>query len=231
MRAAIVDIIENIIPLINNRAKIETIVDNGDGTSTITVCDPLWVVPCIILTIESTTHKVKDISKVGANYDIIVYDVVNPVATEYEVALPFYTHGTPNSVNTDKILTDKIEYPFIYAFEPIPETIYRLSDKDIDRESSVNILFMAETKPEDWDNDNYYTYAVKPMMNLADAFFDAINTNTGFFTKVRQTKEISISKMVEMKGSVGDLLTNMASGREAVFTLGIRDKFISCKCN
>ena len=84
-----VDFIEDIVNEMTPTVDIDSVVDNGDGTQTLTMCDTYWIRKYLIVTIDGTDYEVQDFVK-----DTSI-TIPTPLVTvdSFTLKAPYYFHG------------------------------------------------------------------------------------------------------------------------------------------
>jgi hypothetical protein len=228
-----VDIIETLVEGFNPTSDITNVVDNLDGTFTITVCNTLNIR-------EKSPFKVNDLDYVATIVDTktkeIVYEsVVAPLVNQLiKGTTPFYFHGTPMATGNEitRILDSGNKLPMIYLLEIITDEFNNTPDSDIDRNSTVNLFFLDEANFGDWDTDQHYSEAILPMMNYAKLFVDYLedSRNIGQFDTYSLTYRAKFGLNIRTNsGHIQNLFPDKLSGVQLAITLPIR-KNLACVC-
>ena len=172
-----------VIAAIVGTVGISGVVDNGvdpvlGHTYTLSVCNSGWATKGFPLTIQGSQYL---ITNVEPNISITVSGTVLPTVGAFELYRPKFYHGTVNSTATDlardvnngQMGVDKL--PMIWLREPL-ESVVSLQDFDaVLRTSQCDLYFAISEDFAQYTNDDRFTYAVKPMKQLAQAFIDALN--------------------------------------------------------
>ena len=93
-----VDFIESIVNQMTPTIEIESVVDNGDGTQTLTVCKTYWMRKHMVVTIDGSEYKISSFVK---DESITIPDSPAVTASEFTLQAPYYFHGTPMQVNNE----------------------------------------------------------------------------------------------------------------------------------
>lgn len=146
-------------------------------TWTLTSCNTLWLSVNSTITIGANTYTVKDIV---CNQTITITGIVEPTSPGCAIiAIPNFFHGTiiEQSAAMSKIpnIFDKV--PMIYLKEITKEDFSRDPMSAVERTSNVVIFFGCEADPTNWQVLDYDRYAIEPMRNLAEAFYQACKTS------------------------------------------------------
>ena len=96
-----VDFIETIVNSMTPSIDIDSVVDNGDGTQTLTVCETYWIRDRLTLTIDGNEY---DVSSFVKDTSITIPDSPLVTATSFTLTAPYYFHGYPRQVNNQWII-------------------------------------------------------------------------------------------------------------------------------
>lgn len=228
-----VDIIEDLVSGFNPETQIMDVLDNLNGTFTITVCNTLNIRDSSPFKINGTQYKAKtvDTKLKLITYETVTAPLVNDIVTG---SIPFYFHGTPMATGNEitRILESPNKLPMIYLLEIITDEFDNKPDSIIDRNSSINLFFLDEANFGDWDTDQHYSEAIVPMMNYAKLFIDYLedNKNIGIFDSYALTYHAKFGLNIRTNsGHIQNLFPEKLSGVQLAITLPIR-KDLVCKC-
>jgi len=234
MNQLTVDIFRDIVSSMTADVVVTDVVNNGDGTFTLSSDCTWWIRP-------EETHSI------GGNDYIITDFLINqwikvkpdghavvPTPTTIVLDAPTYIHGTlkmaANEVNAE---TDKTKLcPFIYLFEIITERDNNDEESMIDREVELRFFFLNSVNSGDWLTEQHYQYFVAPMKQMVKLFYDKIRNSKLFIDNARHddTTLINVSENGTQEKSVFDC--NL-SGIESRMFAEIREDLScinKCKC-
>lgn len=222
------DIIGNIVSQISNEIKITEV-----NVYVLSVCETSYI----------TVGKiVKD--DAGNTYTVVSFVENESITlTPFEhtndfsglvlfLPKPLFLHGTPQTTNQEYIdvkqnTLDKT--PFIWLLENYEyETLE--ADSAFEAVFSGRIFFL-DWFPQDWDNDQHNSFAIKPMEELKNKLADIINESYDF-RRLKNTKTIVRPRFgvyVENKGNKKKILDTDFSGVEFRLKLEVYD-LEACKC-
>lgn len=176
MKLETFDLLKPVIDSIPNTFKGVGIVDNANGTYTITSSNTLWLSPGFYVAIGGVEYKILSIV---ANESIIIKGASLPITSTFTIYRPFFVHGTIIATNEElkaKNLS-KNKFPMIYLHEITRERHYHSADSILDRESDCDIYFLVDADFETWLTNDHYANAIKPMRNLVSMFIVALTSN------------------------------------------------------
>lgn len=229
-----VDIIESLLNEFTPKAKITTVVDNLNGTYTITLCDTINLREGLSFTLNAVEYTVLSISGNNVTYTT----GVAPLKGDYVFPQkPFYFHGTPiatgNELTTIQLSVDKL--PMVYLLEVITDSFPLDKSSAIERTTTVRLFFLDEANFSDWDTDNHYALNIVPQANYAVAFKDYLLNDSksvglleGDFDLVYHAK---FGLSATINGKTTNLFSEQLSGVEVVVTIPIRKDITICNCN
>lgn len=167
---------ELLVPIVNSISgalTITAVTNNGGGSYTLSMCNTLWATTGYTITIGGNQYT---ITSIVPNVSLTVSGSVVPSVGAFNLYPPVFYHGTIQStiqdlnekVNNASNSTDKL--PMIWLHESVDETINFQPTEPIYRNSNVDIYFLIDANFRDWTNDDHYTFAIKPMRQLIEAF-------------------------------------------------------------
>lgn len=173
-------IIGELISGFNPSTTINAIVDNLDGTFTITVCNTLNIREKLTFKIGATDYEAKS---VDTELCTITYESASaPLSSNLVYGSPmFYFHGTPMATGNElsKINESSEKTPMAYLLEIVTDIKDNDPESLIDRNSDVSLFFLDEANFGDWDTDQHYSNAIVPMMNYAELFVKYLDSTSG----------------------------------------------------
>lgn len=167
------DLLKPIIDSIDRTFRIESIVDNSDGTYAIASCNTLWVTKGDTITLNTIDYKVVEIEQ---DEWIKIKGTVLPTATEFLVDEIHFFNNTVLAQN--ELMGEKSDYvtkyPLIWLHEVTPNDNYPSSLSAIDRIVDCDIYFLSPRNNADWLRQEDEKYVVKPMRKLMGMFVDIL---------------------------------------------------------
>lgn len=228
MRKETEDLVGELINSIDFNVTIKTIVDNGNGTYTLTTCNTLHLQAGFSLVIGVVTYK---IVSVIVNESFILSGSVVPTLEVFEIYKPFYKFGTiittNNELNKKNDANDIL--PLIYLRTEFEETFNNRNEL-IDRESPLEIFFLTQNKFSNEEVD-IRNDGVLPMRNLVYSFIEMLNNST---EKVGKVEDYSIKNWLRFgfetsNGSTKNIFSFCdMSGCQLNVTLPIKSSFACC---
>jgi hypothetical protein len=228
-----VDIIEDLVNGFNPYSTINNIVDNMDGTFTITVCNTLNirekspfkinVTEFIAISVDTKMKKITYTSGIAPNLTDKIYG-----------STPLYFHGTPMATGNEitRILNSSNKLPMIYLLEIITDEFDRNPESSIERTSTLALFFLDEANYVDWETDEHYSEAIVPMFNYANLFLDYLDSKDGIGVIDNATLTYHAKFGLNIRnnsGHIQNLFPDNLSGVQMRITLPIL-KNLSCSC-
>lgn len=210
---------------IDNTVNAKSIVENFDGTYTITTCNIKY------LTSNLTINGVRVLEIVeNGDYQVKVQaEVVEPLT----ITQPRYYHGTAISVNTElmDILSNTnrpVAFPMIYFPETRKPTRYpKLSNYEM--EADCRLVFAVEFLHE-WDAGMLKDYCINPMLQLLDLLKTVVDNDFKILIDGYSVEQFSkLGEKVEGKGVIFNAINDNMSGIVVDFTMSVAHDF-ECLC-
>jgi hypothetical protein len=228
-----VNIIGDLVAGFNPYTTINVVVNNLDGTFTITVCNTLNIR-------EKSPFKIEAVDYVATSVDTSLKTITYPsliapiIGDKIYASVPFYFHGTPIATGNEiqRILETANKLPMIYLLEIITDEFDRDPESSIERTSTVSLFFLDEANFADWDTDQHYSEAIIPMMNYAISFIDYLDesSNIGVLGNVSLTYHAKFGLNIRTNsGHIQNLFPENLSGVQVRITLPIL-KNLKCEC-
>ena len=233
MASKIRDIIRDIVAGLTFTEPINSIVDNGNDTYTIEVCNTYHVqASCSTISIGGTDYNV---IAVVDNTSITISSTSAPVGDYYTIAAPFYFAGTRIAVNSKLSLIEdyKDKLPFVFLWEVLQEGIITDTDSRLEQETTVRLFFLAPRDKELNDTETLYNDSVDPMSNLLEAFVASLEGNTLILDdNIDRYDRLALPKfgVSEEAGAKDSFFNEYLSGLELRITLPILRKFTGGTC-
>lgn len=189
----ITKVIEDIVALLDKTVKIKTVVDNGDGTFDLTVCDMKWAQPSFAVTISGndyTIEKIDDINKV-----ITVKGSPQPPVVTFDLYEVKYFHGTIKQTQQEitEIVEAKDKTPMVFFYEIFRETFFENFDDVRERQSDLRLFILTQGDFTKWQTKDFYANALKPMRRLTEMLIELFKASKRVneiinFTTVNHTR-------------------------------------------
>lgn len=224
-------LIEEVIEEMDTTIIVKSVTITGD-TSRVYACNTLWIT-------EGETHEIDGfdyrVTAISPNEWIDFYSTDATISVdEFDIQLPKFFYGTIRSAATElnEINLGWSKLPMIYLHDPVEETPG--NDLSIvDRESDVDLYFMAQNNIERWTNEQHEDLAVVPMRNMVDKFMEclrsgkfALDPNEGYgeriYNRVRWGEE-------EKSGYNNQIFRENVSGVQLRITIPFLKSF-ACNC-
>lgn len=234
-RKETVDVIGELITAWIMPFVITSVVDNADGTYTLTVPKTYYLIPgkYRTLTINSIDYIITDVVN---NASITLRGSVVPPTSTFNLPVPYYFNGTILQTNTELKKESNLyeKTPMVYLRRPFTETLDAkdLNNSDVANEAPLVIYFLTEATFAKWSTAEHDLYAIKPMRNLAYEFIEMLKVNAKYIERLTNydiTDQIKFG-VITQKGVEAGLWSDNYSGVEMDITLGIKYQCICSEC-
>ena len=223
-----VDFIEGIVSNMTPTVEIDSVVDNGDGTQTLTICNTYWIRKRLTVTIDGNAYVVTSFIN---NTSITIPTTPLVTVDSFILQAPFYFHGSPISINNEWAIQnkDKNKYPLIYLVESISENYYD-RDSSLDKDSPLRVFFLDSFASNKDEVDAHYTNVIVPLNSMASEFVNLLNTNSLIdpFSYVK-TNRVKVGVYTTYKGHTDQIFADPLDGVEFVSTVTFIREF-PCDC-
>lgn len=223
-----VDFISDIVTSMTPTIDIDSVVDNGDGTQTISVCNTYWIRNYLTVTIDSVEYNVSSFVK-DTSFTIPSGTLVT--ATSFTMTAPYYFHGSPMQVNNEHIaIKDSAnKYPLIYLVEALTDSHYDELDGR-DKDMGLRMFFLDSLNSKNDEVNQHFTNIVKPLNASLDYFVELLEENAltlPFSYDV--TNRIKVGTYTTNQGNVAEIFNDTLDGVEFVSTVTL-NKSTVCEC-
>ena len=224
------DLVAKIAPTIT----IDSVVDNGDGTYTITACNTYYLKEGKTITIDSVDYRVKNVIK---DVQFLVQGSVLPTAASFALYTPFFFHGTPIAIQKElsQIKKGKDKTPVFLLHEIVREQNFsRNFESVLEKEVDVQLFIMDTSKFQEWTTDDHYNVCIVPMRSLLELFLDEMVADVKLFDTLELEYEVipraNFGQFTDSKGNLTELYTDYFSGNQLNVTIKIRKQACSTGC-
>jgi len=171
-----VDFIEDIVSQMTPTITIDSVVDNGDGTQTLSVCDTYWIRKYLTITIDSIEY---DVSSFVKDTSITIPSDTLVTATSFILTAPYYFHGSPMQVNNEFLIQkqDANKYPLVYLVESLTDSFYDELDSR-DKDTSLRIFFLDSFANKNDETSAHYTNVIVPLNASLNYFVELLKGNS-----------------------------------------------------
>lgn len=184
------DIIADVIAGINRTVIILDSQDNGDGTTTIQVCDVKYAEISRSITIGGENYVIRNID---ANANTITVTTGSPITdTTFGLYEPVYFRGTASDTEKEvkEIVNFKDRTPMVFLLVPFSERKLNDVNSSVERESRFTLFFLTKAEHDTWPTGDILENAVYPMDRLKELFIDSLKAMPGtFYTEEIPTDE------------------------------------------
>ena len=224
-----VDQIETIVSSMTPTVEIDSVVDNGDGTQTLSMCNTYWIRRFMTITIDGNDYEVS--SFVG-NVSVTIPDSPLVTADSFVLQAPFYFHGTPRQVNNEWMIEndENLKYPLVYLVENRPDSFFNDEDSRL-KDASLQIFFLDSFADNDDEVDEHYTNVVKPLIASHNYFVDLLNADPQIlpFDYVK-TNRVKVGVDSTNQGNTSKIFKDGLNAVEFVSTVTWRKVNDDCSC-
>jgi hypothetical protein len=226
--ALTVDFISDMVALMTPTITIDSVVDNGDGTQTISVCDTYWIRKYKVLTIDSVEYIVSSFVK-DTSFTIPSTTLVT--ATSFVLEAPYYFHGSPMQVNNEhlKIKVSANKYPLVYLVEALTDNHYDELDGR-DKDMGLRIFFLDSLDGKNDEVTEHFTNVVKPLNAMLSYFVELLKDNTYTLPfSYDVINRVKVGVYTTNQGNTEEIFSDPLDGVEFVSTLTV-NKSTVCAC-
>lgn len=183
-----IDMIGSLIDSLTFAVKIISVVNNGGGVHTLTVCDAYHAQPGFEVTIGGKTYEITEVTP-GTNEacSARVYDVMkvrgtaaNITATTFDMYRPHFFYGTPMAEGTELAQENiaKNKTPMYWLrLDDFSDHVYPNDGLERrERDIKARIYPLTQADHEKWLTTQATNEAVKPMYRLAEILVRAIES-------------------------------------------------------
>jgi len=223
-----VDFIEDIVDDMTPTITIESVVDNGDGTQTLTTCDTYWIRKYLDITINSVEYSVLSFVK---DTSITISSATLVTSTSFVLTAPYYFHGSPMQVNNEFLIkkNEANKYPLVYLVESLTDNHYdELDGKD--KDMNLRIFFLDSFANKNDEVDAHYTNVIVPLNASLDYFVELLKSNsTTLPFSYDVTNRVKVGVYSTNQGNTSQIFEDPLDGVEFVATVTTL-KSTNCKC-
>jgi len=223
-----VDFINDIVDLMTPTITIDSVVDNGDGTQTINVCNTYWIRKYKVLTIDSVEYTVSAFVK---DTSFTVPSTTLVTATSFVLDAPYYFHGSPMQVNNEhlKIKVSANKYPLIYLVEALTDNHYdELDGKD--KDMNLRIFFLDSFESKNDEVNEHFTNVVKPLNAMLSYFVELLEDNAYTLPfSYDVINRVKVGVYTTNQGNTEQIFSDPLDGVEFVSSTTLL-KGYECKC-
>ena len=223
-----VDFIEGIVDDMTPTITIESVVDNGDGTQTLTTCDTYWIRKYLDITINSVEYSVLSFVK---DVSITISSATLVTSTSFVLTASYYFHGSPMQVNNEFLIkkNEANKYPLVYLAESLTDNHYdELDGKD--KDMNLRIFFLDSFANKNDEVDAHYTNVIVPLNASLDYFVELLKSNsTTLPFSYDVTNRVKVGVYSTNQGNTSQIFEDPLDGVEFVATVTTL-KSTNCKC-
>jgi hypothetical protein len=224
-----VDFIEDIVNDMTPTIDIDSVVDNLDGTQTITVCNTYWIRKFMILTINSVEYKVSAFVK---DTSITIPSTTLVTSSSFVLQAPYYFHGSPMAANNEhlKIRLEENKYPLVFLVESLTDSYYDSLDGR-EKDMGLRIFFLDSFKSNQKDEiDAHYTNNIVPLKASHDYFVELLNANAYVLPfSHTTTNRVKVGVYSTNSGNTNEIFSDPLDGVEFVSNPTVLKGYV-CKC-
>jgi len=223
-----VDFIEGIVDDMTPTITIYGVVDNGDGTQTLTTCDTYWIRKYLDITINSVEYSVLSFVK---DVSITISSTTLVTSTSFVLTAPYYFHGSPMQVNNEFLIkkNEANKYPLVYLVESLTDNHYEELDGK-DKDMNLRIFFLDSFANKNDEVDAHYTNVIVPLNASLDYFVELLKSNsTTLPFSYDVTNRVKVGVYSTNQGNTSQIFEDPLDGVEFVATVTTL-KSTNCKC-
>ncbi len=228
----IINILKGVVSAMVITVKVNSVVDNGDGTFTIQSCNTQYLRECSIFSVAGNTYVVDSFVQ-----DVQLVISGSPVlTTDFVIPPPLLIVGTPTAASQEmkQIEGDGLDqYPFIWVLETFIQPYNNDGLSAIVSEPAMKLFFFDSSKDESWLNADHRTNVVLPMKSLIDQFNIQLDATKGIgdFNQFAILDRVEFGKYEQNKGYTSSILGGDLSGVEINITIPLlANSCLNLKC-
>ena len=225
-----VDFIEGIVNLMTPELEIENVLDNGDGTQTITVCNLYWIRKFLTVTIDGNNYEVSAFDSNNKTFTIPSSPLV--AVDSFTLTAPYYFHGSPMQVNNEWIVQkqDSDKYPLVYLVETLTDSFYDELDQK-DKDMSLRIFFLESFSSRYPEVDAHYSETIVPLRASLDYFVELLKSDsTTLPFSYDVINRIQVGTYTTNQGETNEVFSDRLDGVEFVGTVTVLKSNDNCNC-
>jgi hypothetical protein len=221
-----IDIVEILRGLISDMVitvKVNTSIDNLDGTFTITTCNTQYLNECSMFTVNGIEYSIISIVN---NESIIIQGSIQLI-NDFEIRAPRFIPDTPQGANNETVLraSDLERNPFIWLLENFRTEFKNDGGLNV-AEARVRLFFLDNASNPNWLEIDHRKNCIEPMINLCDRFIKELENKVS--GKLENYVVINRLKFGNTSNNKSILDENL-SGVELELVIPVRSWAIKCK--
>ena len=223
-----VDFIESIVAQMTPTITIENVVDNGDGTQTLSICDTYWIRKYLDITIDGNSYVVSSFIK---DTSVTIPSTTLVTVDTFVLTAPYYFHGSPMQVNNEFMISkkDANKYPLIYLVESLTDSHYDELDSR-DKDTNLRIFFLDSFANKRDEVDAYYSNVIVPLNASLNYFVELLKSDsTTLPFSYDVTNRVKVGVYSTNEGNTSQIFDDPLDGVEFVSTVTLM-KSDECKC-
>jgi len=175
---------------------IKSVVNNVNGTYTLSVCRLLHAQPNFKITIGATEYK---ITAIDDDLNTITVEGTTPItATSFELYKPYFFYGTLLQMNvelTNQAAVNIPHVPMVFFQIPFVDTDYNDTDP-INKSVTGDLFFLTQGDNFKWLNEQAFDEGVRPMRRLQQYYVDQmIELGMSIFNIVPANQEFKVGDL------------------------------------
>ena len=218
----IVSILKKLVSNMEISVKVDSSLDNGDGTFTISTCNTQYLNSCSLFELNGFDYIVSSIEN---NKSITLSG--GPIITDsFNIRPPLFIPDTPTGANNELVLmkNDLDRHPFIWLLENF-KTERSFDNRGNIGESRVRLFFLDASDNPVWLEEEIRKNCIEPMTNLADKFLGDLRLKvSGKIETVTVINRIRFGNMSNNKS----ILDESLSGVEIDITIPVKSWAVDC---
>jgi hypothetical protein len=223
-----VDFIESIVAQMTPTIQIDSVVDNGDGSQTLSICDTYWIRKYLDITIDGNSYVVSSFIK---DTSITIPSTTLVTVDTFVLTAPYYFHGSPMQVNNEFMISkkDANKYPLIYLFESLTDSHYNELDAR-DKDTNLRMFFLDSFANKRDEVDAHYSNVIVPLNASLNYFVELLKSDsTTLPFSYDVTNRVKVGTYSTNEGNTSQIFDDPLDGVEFVSTVTLM-KSDECKC-
>lgn len=223
-----VDFIEDIVSQMTPTITIDSVVDNGDGTQTLSVCDTYWIRKYLDITIDGVEYSVSSFVK---DTSITIPSTTLVTVDSFTLTAPYYFHGSPMQVNNEFLIQkqDANKYPLVYLVESLTDSYYD-EENALEKDMGLRIFFLDSFANKNDEVDAHYTNVIVPLNASLNYFVEKLKGSSYTLPfSYDVINRVKVGIYTTNQGNTSQIFEDPLDGVEFVSTVSVLRGY-ECKC-
>ena len=233
----LIPILQYIINNLDYVVKVSNVVDNGDGTYTLSTCDSFYITEGTRITIGANVWKVKSFT-IDTEFTIEPVSGTPTLGTTTQVTLDTlgFHSGTLKDATGERGSAKRARQtvvPFVWNREPMQLNRNRDEESPLYGTLDLEMYILNTCNPQDWLNNDHHRLSVEPMMNVADRIYRFVDDRGDLFNDYESERivpRVYLGTQGENRSYDERLFEENLSGIQSNFELQILNRALLTCC-